>query len=161
MELDDRKPWDRMDGESPAKFALFVLYRDMHPSLRSVREVAKIDPGNRAVATIRDYQKDWKWTQRIDAYDAHADALRQARSENVRATHDLAHIAQSEAMMKLCAEAVALIDPEKVGPQYLPRLVDTAVKVSHLATGSKAAGAETKGKTFEQEVAELAKEMKK
>ena len=161
MELDDRKEWDRQDGEAAEKFSLFVTYRDMHPSLRSVRAVVPLDPARRTLQTIKTYSQQWKWSARAGAYDAHADALRQARSEDVRSAHDQAHIAQSEAMMQLCNEAVAMIDPAKVGPQYLPRLVDTAVKISHLATGSKAAGKETQGKTFEQEVAELAKEMNK
>ena len=159
MELDDRKPWDQRDNERDGSFAAFVAYREMHPALRSQRKVAEQDPAGRSVSAIARLASEYNWTQRVTAYDAHADALRQARSEDVRAAHDLSHIAQSEAIMRLCDEAVAMIDPAKVGPQYLPRLVDTAVKISHLATGSKAAGKEVEGKTFEQEVAALSKEI--
>ena len=152
--------WDRQQGESDKNFSAFVLYRDLEPSKRSIPAAAKMDPAGRAAATFNIYSEKWNWVERVSAWDDHQDHERQRSMAKVRE-------AQDDAMSKIAAKglenlatAIENMDLQQLAkPQYFPRVLDTVAKISHLATGSKAAGEPKKGKSVEDEIRELAKEM--
>ena len=157
------KVWNRREEESHREFAYFVVYRDMVPAERNMRlsseAVGKTYDYIREIGTKND------WVARASAYDDHCDELRQKRMETVRMVHDAQVLRIAEVLLDKVAEAADNIDPGKLNAQYLPRVLDTVVKVSHLSTGNtrkvkEAYGpAPTKGRTIEDEIQQLAKEL--
>ncbi len=153
--------WNRQEeyGESAKEFGAFILFRDLEPHKRTVRLACELDPSGRSIQTFKTYSGKWNWHERSAAWDDHVDELRQKESANVRRVEAAAQLEVAQQMLAKCRAAVDLIDPAKIGPQYLPRMVDTAVKTSMLATGSKDAGTAKKGKSIEDEIYALAGEL--
>jgi len=152
--------WDQQDGESAAAFGLFCLFREMHPTLRSLKEVQLVDPSGRSLGMLEKWSFENKWKPRAKAYDAFCDTQRKAQGEQARKVELAKILALGQAMTKLSAEAVEVIPPEKVGPQYLPRIVDIAIKATRMGLGDAPVEKGTV-KSFEETIKELNTEVAK
>ena len=160
MELDETQVWDQQDDETAAAFELFAIYREMHPVLRSVKAVMEHDPSKRGLTAIKQLSARHQWKLRAKAYDAHADALRQAQGQQVRKEMADTYLNQARALDAKNIEAIEELDPKKVGPQYLPRLMDAAMKAHRIGVGDEPIVKET-NVGFEAQIEKLNKEMSK
>ncbi|KPJ51536.1 MAG: hypothetical protein AMJ38_00215 [Dehalococcoidia bacterium DG_22] len=61
------KPTDPQPGEPGTSFAGFVLYREMPPANRSLREVGR--RLGRSESLIERYSSRWNWVERVRAWD--------------------------------------------------------------------------------------------
>jgi hypothetical protein len=61
------KPTDPQPGEPGTSFAGFVIYREMPPDKRSLRQVAR--RLGRSESLIERYSSRWKWVERARAWD--------------------------------------------------------------------------------------------
>lgn len=157
-----KNPWDRQEGESVIAFSYFAVFRDIPTAQRTFGQVAKlVDKGPNYISRLG---VENKWNKRVEAWEDHCDQLRQKQSENTRLAHDAIAVVWSELTMKKMLESLEFIQPEKVGPQYMPRIMETAYKVSVSATGGRrksgAAKEDDEPVSFEQEMAKLEKELK-
>jgi hypothetical protein len=153
-------PWDRQESETASSFAAFVIYRDLEPHQRSYKEVAKLDPAGRAPATIKTLLSTHSWVDRAAAYDDHLDKQRQRTTAKMREDQDRATLSIASYGLANLATAIQEMDISQLAkPQYFPRVLDVIVKVSHLATGSKAAGELKPGQSVEDEIRKLNEEM--
>ncbi len=90
-------PWDRQPGESARLFGLFVRFRDLPPSQRSLdalgRELANEAQAGRkrgAHGRLRAHARQWCWAERALAWDSEQDRVRRAkRLEEIEATEEL------------------------------------------------------------------------
>ncbi len=157
--------WERQSDydEGTADFAAFIRYRDQDPNTRSLKDAALNDPAGRSPEVFRMLYGKWNWDERSAAWDDHQDKVRIQRNRDLIAAEDQEHLKVAQAITKLCMDAAQLIEPESVGPQYLPRLIATAAQLSHAATGKKGGGAIDAGargpSPVEAAIAELTKEM--
>lgn len=81
MDVTDRKPWERIDGETSRAWEGFVSYRDMGPE-RSLSKVAR--QLSKSKQLLQRWSSRWLWVMRVRAWDDHMDErLRQAHEDEV------------------------------------------------------------------------------
>ena len=157
-----RDPWDQQEGEKPSEFSAFIKYRDLEPRNRSVRLAAESD--TRTYNAVSHIAVRRAWLERAEAWDMHCDNILQHATEEgllrVRRAHDARQIAMVESMYSKAEEAISALSPGDAGWQYLPRMLDTAVKISNMSTGKKGGG-EVGLQPFEEQLEALNKEMGK
>lgn len=156
------KPWERQPGESDSDWHRFVIYRNMDPSVRSKRAAyavsrglpntpesrRKMEPGNYFWAAT----KQWRWEERVRAYDQHVDNMILERLEGRRMRARLETADLGQAMRQKAAEALqelrAVITETKVidgktikatrvalTPAQIARIAEIGVKLERLALG--------------------------
>jgi len=76
----DLRPTDPQPGEPGTSFAGFVLYREMAPGQRSIREVAR--RLGKSESLVSRYSGRWRWVARVEAWDREQARL----SSQLRAT---------------------------------------------------------------------------
>jgi hypothetical protein len=164
MELDtNTQPWKQQPGEVASSFALFQLWLELDPLVRSIERLAEIDPRHRDVTTLHTLRSNNKWVPRTAAYEEYLGEQREERNRDLKRAEDKIHLQLAQAMVAKCLAAIEIIQPERIGPQYLPRIVDSATKLSQSITRPKSnqKGDESPVQSFEQTVAELNKEIAK
>jgi hypothetical protein len=67
---DARKPWDRLEDETPEAFIAFAFYRDMPPP-RSIRKAYKqYSPGATTSGSWFNWSSRFRWKERLAAFDS-------------------------------------------------------------------------------------------
>ncbi len=93
MDVENRLPWERQEGESEPAYKAFALYRDMPSGSRAVDAVADIlkpMPGGplegrrRAWRRLSAWTQQWRWTERVASYDAEQDRIARSQFEQAR-----------------------------------------------------------------------------
>lgn len=134
--LDDVKPWERQENETPRAYEAFCVYRDLGPG-RSITKTSQALHKNRT--TIGEWSTKNDWVKRATAWD----------DENDRLARELAQKEQAEAIkkmrkrhaalaMKMLEKAEAAIDSiidEDIKPTDIPRMVDVAAKLERISLG--------------------------
>lgn len=69
--------WERQEGETDKAYEAFALYRDMGAG-RSLREVAR--KLNKSLTQITKWSTPNNWSERVSAWDDHADERRRERN---------------------------------------------------------------------------------
>ncbi|MCY3903223.1 MAG: hypothetical protein OXF62_17275 [Caldilineaceae bacterium] len=100
----ERKPWDRMQGEPFDWHARFQIYRDQGPS-RSLAKAYRewTDSSGKPSKTTKAKAKEWRWEERALAYDQH-----QREGEAVRA--DAARLRRLDHIHKILTVIAGVID---------------------------------------------------
>ena len=132
--------WEQMAGEPGKAFAAFKLYRDMIPPRRARSIVGY------STAIVSQWYNDWKWPERVDAYDAHMERIalaereamlrqksREVSAEHLAALQTARHTAQIE-LDKLLA-TVKESDGQILKPGELIKLLETVVRFDRLVRG--------------------------
>lgn len=133
-------PWERLPGERDSSWALFRMFRDMPPLTRSQTAVAR--QTGRSRYTLNEIAQRWHWRFRVEAYDRYLDAL--ARQEQLEAIKEMAdrHARTAVAMLSLAARrlvgdgTVEAIDPSRLSPLEVARLIEIGTKVEAIARGA-------------------------
>lgn len=103
----DRKPWERLDSETPRAYEAFRVYRSLTPEKRSLEAVAerarrKQGKGKASARWTPGYITEWsathRWVERAAAYDDHLDEVRRQASERAIAEMSRKH---AEGMRKI------------------------------------------------------------
>ena len=81
--------WERLPGESTAAYRMFVHYREMDATVRSITRLAK-EHGRSPGGHIRTWAADYFWTARVARWDEYLDA--QARDAQIAAVRDGASV---------------------------------------------------------------------
>ena len=127
------EPWERQPGENAKAFDAFCCYRDMPPSIRSIRRV--VEQKEASERTIKDWKKKYDWDHRAGAWDDELD--RQAlleRMEDIAEMHKR-HIRLSEKIIAKVEDAVDSIDADQIKPSEMARLIEVASKLERLSRG--------------------------
>lgn len=129
---DERGPWDRLDGESPADFAWFRMYRDMRRE-RSYRAVV-----NRLGLSYDALEKAGRrhsWVARAEAFDEREQRLILAELEGDQAEIRARHKANARDVMERAMQAVAATNPSFILPKDIPIWLEISAKLERLSAG--------------------------
>jgi hypothetical protein len=100
------KPWDRRPDESDPAWEAFVEYRDLGAA-RSLAKVAQRLLKSKTLVTRWSARYDWR--ERVEAYDASLDQVRQTATEETLVDMAARHATQAQAMQELARSALAEI----------------------------------------------------
>lgn len=124
--------WDQRPGETRNAYAAFIAYRDLGRR-RSLRKLAAAD-GRTANAFAR-WNTDHHWQERVEAWDQHLDAERNAAAvEQARTMHD-EWMNLSFKMLERAAEGLAAFADKDLSPKQVVDLADCSLRFAKAAMG--------------------------
>lgn len=136
----ERKPYERMDGESARAFGWFEKYRSLPPTERGLRRI----PGYKASVRrqIERYSSKYEWVRRVDAWDDDvAERSRQATIDAVTQMNERQAMTGMVIVSKVL-EKMAEIPADQIQIKDVAALLTAAVKTEREARG--VAGATSK-----------------
>lgn len=129
---DAREPWDQRPGETRKAYAAFLAYRDMGRT-RSHRKLAAAT-GYSHSAYSR-WNTEHGWQDRVEAWDQHLDAERNAAAvEQARTMHD-EWMNLSLKMLNRAAEGLAKFADKELSPKQVVDLADCSLRFAKAALG--------------------------
>jgi hypothetical protein len=140
-----RRPWDRLEHETPKAFQAFLTYRDLGPG-RSVRaayehRTGKTLKGNPPAHYGR-WSADFGWYRRAAAYDDETARLNEQaqREADASAIADMRkrHITAAMAAQQKALQALQKVDPTALTPNAIIRFLVQATKLERVARGEPA-----------------------
>ncbi|MFF2612358.1 hypothetical protein [Kitasatospora sp. NPDC058046] len=118
-------PWERQPGESARKHGQFVTYRDLGRARTLVRaaETLTLAPGH-----VRNVAAEFRWRERVEAYDRHLDRLYEATwLEERRKAAEADSKILGAAIGKL-AQRLGTLRADDLTPGDFIRLMDVAMR---------------------------------
>jgi AraC-like DNA-binding protein len=138
MSDEEKRDWDRQQGESPKAYAHFCLYRDMGVA-RSLRQVSNL-PGCTSVRRqLNRWSSKWRWVERSEKYDDYLERERRVRREKEEGAMHERHTNVALLGMNLAVKGLEKLLNEvqtgdgKVDAGALTRLFDTFAKLERMA----------------------------
>lgn len=131
--------WEQQPDETSRAFAAFCMYRDMPPSIRSVRKVAQ--ELGKSESLMRRRSARHRWIARASAFDGEQDRLRRAaaRDEMIRMAERQARAGQ--VMQGRGIKRIAALSDQDVGlltALEAMRLVEAGIRIERTARGEPA-----------------------
>ncbi len=119
--------WERQPGETDKAYAAFVLYRDMHPSSRTMDAVRET-LGQRTVRGLELWSSRFAWLERVKAYDAWVETIRRdERERGYREDERLKFQRRRELVeteMTIVTKAMERVQQGLSGPMFRQKVVD-------------------------------------
>ena len=135
--------WHRQPDESSKDFHAFMLYRDMTPKGRSLREVCqKLTKSLPYLTHLKKWSSHYNWVARVQAYDDHLAAARAEAQE--KAIIEMAERQAKEGMTLQIVGIKRFLDSEgKVREEVATKMkdgdairaVEVGVKIERMARG--------------------------
>ncbi|KPI33284.1 hypothetical protein OV450_1372 [Actinobacteria bacterium OV450] len=118
-------PWERQPGESARRHGQFTTYRDLGRARTLVKAAESL---TLATGHVRNTASEFRWRQRVEAWDRHLDRLYEATwlEERRRAAEADAKILGA-AVGKL-AQRLSTLRAEELSPGDFIRLMDVAMR---------------------------------
>jgi hypothetical protein len=145
--------WERQEGETSRNYHIFSLYRDMGITRSLKKVVAQLDKPSRYIGHLSNLSTQYKWVDRVEAYDAYLDeerrkanldGIRKMNEENILLAQMMRKLptVKLKALMTKLKAAVESDDPSlleeaaKEIPTYLvPQLAEAAYNLERRARG--------------------------
>jgi hypothetical protein len=135
--------WGRQKGETAKAHKAFTLYRNADPRERSWEQAARDYSCSRS--QIAEWSKRYRWSERVDRWDQHAERLALAAQEDGIREMNQRHVGFAITMLQKVlqrlvgddVENVRALDPSLLSPADCARLSEVAVKIERLARGSE------------------------
>lgn len=116
---DERRPWERREGESSQAYAAFRLYRDLGPH----RAHKLLDVPRHSVER---WSAQWDWVARSTAWDDEQAMVEDAaRLDALRQMHHT-HQVVARTAMAIAGRALAQLDIERMSAGDVVRMIETA-----------------------------------
>ena len=128
--MSDGTPWERQPGETDKAYAAFRLYRDQHPSNRTM-EAAREALGKASgyLRVLEEWSSRYAWVERVKAYDAWVDTIR--RDERERGFRDEERLRFQrrrelvEREQRIADRALSRVEQALAGPMFRKTIKDT------------------------------------
>src|SRR5262249_41986256 len=134
----DRSPWLRQPGETPRAYAAFCLYRDQGPG-HSLRETGRRYYGSRSrsgrAGRISAWSTKYRWSERAAAWDDELDGIKCEAQETARREMDKRQAAVALEAQAIVSAAMKLIDPAKMKPMEVLRMLIVSMGLERVARG--------------------------
>jgi hypothetical protein len=131
--LDEGRLWEQLPGETARQFATFRGYRDMHPLERSLAQVGQ--KLGMSTSYLERLSSEFRWTQRVGAYDREQDRIGQARRVRQIEEMNERHADVAASALRKVAERLKTIDAAALRPNELARLLEVASRAERVARG--------------------------
>jgi len=128
-------PWDRQEGEGAKAFEAFAIYRDMGPE-RSIRKVAQALDKSRTL--IGNWSSTYEWVKRSDAWDIEQDRLSRIAQQKTSREMNERQARIAVTLQGKMLQALETLDPKRVKPQDLARIMELGLKYERIARGADA-----------------------
>ena len=129
----DKQPWERMKGENTKAYAYFETYLFMGPTERSLGKVGE-KFGKSSVA-IENHSRKYNWVERAEAWDNEQSRIARETHQKEIIEMRNRHAELARKMIEKAEAAVENIDPEKLNPGSLSKIVDVAAKLERISRG--------------------------
>lgn len=127
LDLPDREPWDRLQGETSKAYSAFRAYRDTTPIQRSVKTAA-----DQAGLSERHCQRlitEFCWVERAEAWDDACHRIEdRERLEAIRAMHKV-HRGAGRLAVSKAIQALNRLQSEDLNPAQIVRLMALGAKL--------------------------------
>lgn len=140
-----RQPWERQEGEGEDEWTAFKGFRDMHP--RVIHRAGFIGGVRVSSEKLSRWYRQWKWAERVEAYDVLTDRIVQAQrkktiEESVAdiSADQLAYLGRLRRLIdlelgKFLEAAESGNGPGLIKPAELASLIDKEVKLTRIIKG--------------------------
>lgn len=126
------EPWERLPGETPKAYALFIAYRDQGALHHSLRELVRNEPSTN-LAQVGRYSRDFDWVARSTAWDDHIQRLADiAQLEDAQAMQRR-HKALGFTLINAAIERARTINVEKLTVRETLMIADLAIRIERQA----------------------------
>jgi len=136
--------WERFNGESPAAFAAFCVYRDygLERNIRkAVDSVEKSEAKREKRYRVwRNWSTQFKWRERAADYDRYIERLKQGELRKTIEAQGEKHRQVTGKMLDVVSKKLDLMNPEELTQGTVTEWVQTAIKAEREAAGLATAG---------------------
>jgi len=161
--ITDVRPWDRLPHEPAESFEVFAALREMPPGERVLAEaVRKVLGVDTVPSKYYRYQTQYKWEERLWAFDVYQDQLAQEvwvqrRKEEREREWQLAHsmVKVAQAMLERATNDLSEVSWRA---SDIPKLVETASKLARLAAQMELSSTKVSIEQIDSELDEAIKE---
>ncbi len=127
---DSSLPWERQKGESGQAYEAFAAYRDMGTD-RSIRAVGQKLGKSRAL--IERWSSQWKWQERIRAYESDIDRKAREKAVKERKTMRDRHTKIAMQVQRKALEALEQLSVEDMTPKDIKEYIRMATDLERLS----------------------------
>ena len=126
---EEKKSWDRQQGESSKAYAAFCAYRDLGITRSVMKVVEKCDGkfGKRSILTRWSIQHDW--VRRCQEYDDFLEKQQRKELQAQAIEMTKRHLEQSRLLQKKAINALSQIDPSSLSNQELLKFIEVGMKL--------------------------------
>ena len=129
---DERKPWERVDGETVKAYEAFRIYRDLGPE-RSMRKAGEVL--GKSMGTLDRWTSRFDWRLRVEAYEDELERARlKERNESIAKMHNR-HAQLSRKMQAKALKRLETLKPSELSPADLLKYVEVATKLERVSMG--------------------------
>ena len=128
-----RHPWEILDLETPANYAMFKIFRDTNPIDRNLRSLAKVF--SVSPSTIHGVAGDFNWAARAAAWDYHIECARLELSEQYQLDMFKRHADVCVSLIEKVKLRLAKMRPDTLKPRDVAQWIDIATKIERLSRG--------------------------
>ena len=126
-------PWERQANETSRQFSSFQLYRDMHPTIRSLAKVG--EQLGQSSTYVERLSSRWRWVERARAWDDERDRERRVRLLNQQEEMEKQHLEIASTALSKINRRLQDLEPADIGPQHLPKLWEMAAHAQRMVFG--------------------------
>jgi hypothetical protein len=135
-------PWERRPKETAKQFAGFTQYRNMGPSQRSIRSLARQE--GRGITMYSEWSRKHSWVERALAWDTYLDTIWKqemiaAQREMVNRHARVGTALISRALQRLIgdeAKQIRALELNDLTASDLVKMLDLGVKIERLSVGA-------------------------
>lgn len=130
--------WEKQSDESAKAFSAFKTYRDLHPSIRSLRRAVSTIYGSVTSGMLRQFAK-WSvknnWVIRATAWDEEKDKQQRILQISQIASAKDRHLKEAIALQSLAIEKLKTLKPDDVGIDQMLRILDQSYRMEREVLG--------------------------
>ena len=123
-------PWERQANETSRQFASFQLYRDTHPTVRSLARVA--EQLCQSTTYIERLSQQGEWVERVRRWDVARDRERQTRLLSRLEELEERHLQIADTTLKKISQRLENLDPKDIQVQHIPKLLSAIIEIQQM-----------------------------
>ena len=129
--------WEKQDFETPHRYKLFCVYRDMGIT-RSLQKVSdKLGKPKKYRRCLEVFSRENKWVERVNSYDLYISEESRKANEEAIIEMKKRHIQQSLLMQKNVIARIQNSNPQEMTLSDCVKMLDVAVKIERLSRDCK------------------------
>ena len=129
--------WERLEGETPAGFAAFRVFRDYGPERSLRKAVDSVEKDEKARAkryrVWRNRSAQFRWRERAAEYDRYTEKLKQIEFRKTIEAQGERHRKVTGKMLEVVSKKLDTMNPEELTQGNVTGWVETAIRAEREA----------------------------